>query len=76
MSYYDICCRYKGERVCITDKSGRKHVGTITHITPTHVYIKPDQDDYCGYSYGFFGFGYPIALGFIAGLALAPLFFW
>ncbi|MCK0471977.1 hypothetical protein [Halalkalibacter sp. APA_J-10(15)] len=77
MSYYEMCCKYKGQRVCITDKCGRKHVGTITHVTNTHVFIQPDSSEFGGFNYGYWGWGgYPIAFGFIAGLALASLFFW
>ncbi|MGE7664635.1 hypothetical protein ACQKMN_02860 [Ureibacillus composti] len=74
---YDLCCSFKGKRVCITDRNGRKHVGHITRIERDIVWIMPDRD--CGgYGVGYFRrdrFGVGIAIGFIAGVVLAPLFF-
>lgn len=82
MSHSDIyttCCHYKGKRVCITDKKGRRHVGRITKIDRDKVWIMPDRD-YGGYGFGYWGFGpdrfgISIAIGFIASIILAPLLF-
>lgn len=85
MHYYDLCCRYHGKVVNITDKHGHRHIGKITQVTQTHVFIEPEgySPRFGGISYGYYGgygyrpgIGYPIALGAIAGLALAGLFFW
>ncbi|CAM5221148.1 hypothetical protein UACE39S_03057 [Ureibacillus acetophenoni] len=29
---YDLCCRYMGKVVCITDNRGQKHIGRITKV--------------------------------------------
>ena len=81
--YYDLCCRYHGKKVRITDKQGRVHVGQITRVNRQMVWIQPDSN-YGGYGFGYYGFGgfgglgfgYGIALGAIAGIALAGAFFW
>ncbi len=81
---YNLCCRYHGKRVCITDKHGKVHVGHITKVDNQMVWIQPDRN-FGGYSLGWGwgwgwgpgpGFGYGIALGAIAGVALAGAFFW
>ncbi|MGA3599515.1 MULTISPECIES: hypothetical protein [Lysinibacillus] len=79
---YNLCCKYHGKRVRITDASGRVHVGEITMVDRKHVWILPDRR-YGGYGLGFFGrrnfrrpgFGVGIVLGTIIGIALAPLLF-
>ncbi|KOS66894.1 hypothetical protein AEA09_15425 [Lysinibacillus contaminans] len=76
---YNVCCRYHGKRVRITCKDGKVHHGTITKIDREQVWILPDRQ-FGGYGLGFWGFRRPgfgvgIALGFITGIALAPLFF-
>lgn len=80
---YDLCCRYHGRRVVITDNKGCRHVGRITKVDNRQVWILPDQD-HGGYGLGFWGwgfggpalgFGFGIALGAITGIALAGLFF-
>lgn len=78
---YDLCHQYHGKRVRITDTDGRVHVGRITNIDRRMVWLEP-EGGFWGYRLGFWefgfrpGFGYGIALGAIAGIALAPLFFW
>ncbi len=77
---YDQCCRYMGKRVHITEKSGRRHVGTITKVERNMVWIMPDGD-FGGYGIGYWGWGRSglgigIALGAIAGIALAGGFWW
>lgn len=78
-NYYDLCCRYQGKVVRINDTRGRMHVGRINRVTRNKVYIEP-MTQRGGYSFGYYGYGYGypygIGLGFIAGIALAGLFFW
>ncbi|WP_155593338.1 hypothetical protein [Lysinibacillus cavernae] len=81
---YDLCCKYHGKRVRISDSNGRVHVGEITRVDRRQVWILPDRR-YSGYGLGFWGFGgggfggggfgYGIALGTILGIALAPIIF-
>lgn len=76
---YNVCCSNHGKRVKITCKDGKVHFGTITKIDRDQVWILPDRQ-FGGYGLGFWGFRRPgfgvgIALGLIAGVALAPLFF-
>ena len=63
----------------ITDKQGKVHVGRITNVDQNMVWIRP-ENNFGGYGFGFWGFGpglgYGIALGAIAGIALAGAFFW
>lgn len=79
-NYYHICCRHHGRNVRINDRYGRTHVGRITRVTQSHVYIQPMRRrgglGYGFYGYGGFGTGIAIALGAITGIALASLFFW
>lgn len=68
-----------GKRVCITDKEGRRHFGRITRVERDMVWIMPDRN-FGGYGLGYWGFGrgrfgVGIAIGFIAGIVLAPLLF-
>lgn len=76
---YDLCCRHMGKRVCITEKSGRRHVGRITRVERDMIWIMPDGGR-GGYGIGFWGFGrrsglgIGIAIGLIAGIALASAF--
>ena len=77
---YNLCCRYSGRRVRITDNRGSTHVGHITKVDNRHVWLMPDGPG--GYGIGFWGvgragfrFGFGIALGAITGIALASLFF-
>lgn len=77
---YNMCCRHMGKKVCITEKSGRRHVGTITKVERDMVWIMPDRR-MGGYGIGFWGFGggglgIGIAIGAIAGIALARSFWW
>jgi len=75
---YNLCKQHQGKMVCITEKCGRKHVGRITNVDQKMVYIQP-RGGFGGYGFGYWGgggFGYGIALGAIAGIALAGAFFW
>ncbi|MFY4776875.1 hypothetical protein [Metabacillus sp. RGM 3146] len=83
--YHGICQRYHGQNVRITHRDGNVHVGRIVRVTPTHVFIQPYRGrgggygmGYYGRRYGGYGWGaaYGIGLGFIAGVALAGIFFW
>lgn len=75
---YDLCCKYQGKRVRITDNRGNVHVGRITNVDNRNVWLMPDR---MGYGIGFWGFGaapgfgYGIALGAITGIVLASIFF-
>lgn len=77
---YNTCCQYHGKRVRIREKCGKMHVGTITRVDRGMVWIMPDRGMGGGYGFGWGwgggGFGYGIALGAIAGIALAGAFFW
>ena len=82
MSYsnvYNDCCRFHGQRVRITCRDGRVHVGRITRVNRDMVWIQPDNN-FGGFGLGFFGggfgIGFGIALGAITGIALASAFFW
>ncbi|MGM0844773.1 MAG: hypothetical protein ACQEUT_07325 [Bacillota bacterium] len=79
MNYYNLCCRYHGKVVRINDRFGKSHMGEITRVTQSKVYIRPVRPNqgygYLGWGFGNYGFGYGIALGAITGLALAA-FFW
>lgn len=82
--YYGLCQKYKGRAVEVRTRDGRTHRGIIESVDRRMVYIRPHGAQrnlggfgfgyYGGYGYGRIGFG--IALGFITGLVLAPLFFW
>ena len=77
---YQLCCRHIGKRVCITEKNGRKHVGTITRVDRDRVWIMP-TGGLGGFGLGYWGWGgsglgVGIAIGAIAGIALAGAFFW
>ena len=76
---YNLCCKYHGQRVRITDKQGKVHVGRITKVDQHMVWIRP-ENNLGGYGFGFWGFGpgfgVGIALGAITGIALAGAFFW
>ncbi|MCR6111455.1 hypothetical protein HXA35_13985 [Bacillus sp. A301a_S52] len=71
--YFDVCNRYKGRYVHITDLCGRKYYGKIVHVDQHHVYLQPTSD-FGGYGYGFYTV--PIALAAIGGFALGAAFFW
>ncbi|SOC42776.1 hypothetical protein [Ureibacillus acetophenoni] len=83
---YDLCCRYRGKMVCITDKRGNKHFGRITRVERDMVWILPSRGRRGyglgfwgfggGYGYGYGGLGYGIALGAILGIALVSAFRW
>jgi len=75
---YNLCKQYHMKMVYITDKQGKRHVGRITNVDRRMVYIQP-RGGFGGYGFGYWGgggFGYGIALGAIAGIALAGAFFW
>lgn len=80
--YYHLCSRNVGKNCRITDRSGRVHVGRITRVSNSKVFIQPSRSRGFGYGYGFYGgyypwggYGYGIALGAIVGIAIAGLFF-
>lgn len=74
---YSQCCRYHGQVVRIQDKSGREHIGRVSRVTEDRVYLDSPYDSrYGGYNDNYYGgWGFSIGLGFIAGIALAALFF-
>ena len=80
MKQHILFCK-EAER--ITETSGRVHYGEITRVDRRQVWILPDRR-FGGYGLGYWGFGgfggagfgVGIALGFIGGIALAPLLFW
>lgn len=83
---YDLCCKYQGKVVRITDRTGRVYVGEITKVTRNMVWILPTSN-IGGYGYGFYGgypaygfrrrgFGFGLALGAITGIVLASAFLW
>ena len=79
--YHQLCNQYMGRSVRITTQDGKVHHGIIRRVDRRNVYLEPIRSNRnlggFGYGYyGFGGFGFGIALGAIAGLALAPLFFW
>ena len=76
---YDLCCKYHGKRVRITDNQGNVHVGTISKVNRRMVWIQPDEGlGGLGIGYWVFGpgFGYGIAIGAITGIVLATAFLW
>ncbi|MEO4055006.1 hypothetical protein [Solibacillus sp. CAU 1738] len=81
---YDLCCKYHGQRVRITDRQGNTHVGHITRVTRRMVWLEPNNPGGYGLGWGWGrendfernGFGFGIAIGFIAGVALTSAFFW
>lgn len=77
--YYKKCCEYRGKPVMITTRDGKVHRGVVERVTPTHVYLRPMGRGRIG-GFGYYGYGYgwgiPIALGAIAGIALATAFWW
>lgn len=86
---YHLCCRYRGRFVQIKDRFGRVHRGVITRVTPTHVFLRPNQyrgpRNVGGFGFGFFGgpfFGFgaaafAISLAAIVAIAAIPFaFFW
>ncbi|GEL76607.1 hypothetical protein [Tenuibacillus multivorans] len=77
MHIYNRCCQFHGEVVKVRQMDGFVHVGRITRVTPSRVWLQPVRGG-LGYGfyggYGGFGFGVPIALSFIAGIALAGAF--
>ncbi|KGX91752.1 hypothetical protein [Pontibacillus marinus] len=75
---YRRCCRYRGSIVRLNCR-GRVHVGRVTRVTRSHVWIRPvggPRGLGYGFGFGFGGFGIPFALGAITGIALASVFFW
>lgn len=77
---YDLCCRHKDKKVCIIEKSGRRHVGRITRVERDMVWIMP-EGGFGGYGIGYWGWGgsglgVGIAIGAIAGIVLANAFWW
>ncbi|WP_067839522.1 hypothetical protein [Amphibacillus sediminis] len=84
MSHYQYCCQNIGRPVLIRTVDGREHRGVISRVTNSHVYLTPLQARERGLGFGFYGYGYPwrpgfgwgVALGAIATVALLPFFFW
>ncbi|WP_227938086.1 hypothetical protein [Alkalihalobacillus deserti] len=81
MSYYDLCCLYRGKVVTITCVDGKTYSGTITNVTKTHVYLQPTGGSHFGgfgygWGYGRWGWGFPIALAAIGGFALGAALWW
>jgi hypothetical protein len=84
--YHGLCNRYRGRAVEIKTRDGRSHRGIIQSVDNRNVYVRPigRGGGLGGFSYGFFGgyggfrpgFGFGIALGAIATLAVLPFFFW
>ncbi|WP_280769349.1 hypothetical protein [Salipaludibacillus daqingensis] len=83
--YYDMCCRYRGKRVRITDVSGKEYRGRIVDVDQQYVYLEQESSGFGGFGYGYRGYyghyGYyrpvfPIALAAIGGFALGAAFFW
>lgn len=81
---YGLCCQYHGKKVRIRCHDGKIHSGRITRVTKSHVWIEP-SGSWGGFGLGYYGgygyrygyrSGYPIALSFVAGVALAAAFFW
>lgn len=79
--YYQLCCRHHGKVATITDRYGRRYVGRISRVDRQFVYLQPSGRGLGGFGYGWGwgwgpGFGYRVALGAIAGIAIAGLVFW
>ena len=81
--YHGLCQKYRGRGVEIRTHDGRIHRGLIQQVSRSRVYLQPlgYSRNLGGFGYGYGGYGYGgwgwgIALGFIAALALLPLFFW
>ncbi|CQR46002.1 hypothetical protein BN1058_00245 [Paraliobacillus sp. PM-2] len=82
--YYHLCNKNIGRPVRIRTVDGREHRGVIHRVTNSHVFLQPMPSNLGGYGYGFWGpywgprpgFGWGVAFGSIATLALLPLFLW
>lgn len=79
--YYQLCNRHRGKVVHITHRNGRRYTGRIRHVDRNFVYLEPAGRGLGGLGYGWWGpwypgFGYRVALGAIAGIAIAGLVFW
>ncbi|WP_026672448.1 hypothetical protein [Alkalihalobacterium bogoriense] len=88
MNVYDLCCQHQGKEVILHEKCGRQHFGRIVKVDRQYVWLEkqPQTPNFGGFSYGFYGAGYPgygfggrnifpIALGAIGGFALGTAFF-
>ncbi|WP_186578657.1 hypothetical protein [Aquibacillus kalidii] len=83
--YHSVCKRHVGRAVKITTVDGRVHRGIIRNVNNTHVFLEGvPARNLGGYGYGYYrrpygyrpGFGWGVALGSIATLALLPFFWW
>lgn len=66
---YDLCCKYRGKMVCITDNRGQKHIGRITKVDGEMVWIMPyrgcgGRGSRGGYGLGYWGFGGGFGYGY------------
>ncbi len=76
--YHGLCNKYMGRAVVVRTHDGRSHRGIIHRVTPNRVYLRPlgRGGNLGGFGYGYYGFGWGIALGAVAGIALASLLWW
>jgi len=88
--YYNLCNQHRGKPVVIREKNGQVHRGVIERVDRNYVYLRPMNarrgiggfgigyyGPGYGYGYGYGGYGWGrVALGAIAGFALATAFFW
>ena len=81
--YHKICCKNIGAAVEITCHDGTVHRGIIDRVEGGKVFLRPLPEGiggHCGHGTYFWGFGAGLAigipLGFIAGLAFLPFFWW
>ncbi|CDQ40400.1 MULTISPECIES: hypothetical protein [Virgibacillus] len=80
--YYSLCQRHRGKAVEIKTHDGRVHRGIIDRVSSNRVYMRPlgRQGGLGGFGIGWYGygsgFGWGVAFGAIATLAVLPFFFW
>lgn len=87
-----MCRGHMGKSVVITERCGRVHRGVVDRVDRNYVYLRPMNRGrgIGGFGFGYYSYGYGggygggygygngarIALGAIAGFALATAFFW